>query len=232
MHSSFRAVNDRPKYAGESMATFDQLRDEYDRRAVPANIGDTVEGVRLGELDADVQDVLDNWDLGPVLGLQRVARLGLGLATAECLLLAMEPGETRDYVAFLSEVASAALSWIAENGDPPAMRVIVSDADEAKVIRQLVSDVTATLGSGHETSIRETAARVREFQDDPVDYRQTVVDDVQQYFHDVFIDTTWPRCPLHSNHPLWLHDGHWICEKDRIVVARLGELRAESGRQR
>lgn len=214
------------------MPTFDELRETYERTPFPTNIGDTIAGVRLGELDADVQDVFDNWDLGAVLGLQRVARLGLALATTERVLLAIEPGEARDYVIMLEKVARAALKWLAENGDPPATRVIVSDADEAEAIRLLISDVSATIGNGHDESIREIAAQVRTFRDDPADYRQTVVDDVQQYFHDVFIDTTWPRCPLHPNHPLWLHAGHWICEKDRVVVARLGELRAEGGRGR
>jgi hypothetical protein len=48
---------------------------------------------------------------------------------------------------------------------------------------------------------------------------------VQQYFHDLFIHTTWPSCPRHRRHPLWLHCEFWTCELDDVPIARLGELK-------
>ena len=103
---------------------------------------------------------------------------------------------------------------------------MVTDADEARVTRLLGIDVAATLGVAHEGLIREKAAWARQFRDELGAYTEKVVEDVQQYFHDCFIDTTWPRCPIHPNHPLWLHEGHWTCEGDGVIVARLGELRS------
>ena len=55
-------------------------------------------------------------------------------------------------------------------------------------------------------------------------YWEMVVEQVQEIFHDGFIHTTWPPCPRHHQHPLWLHGEYWMCEQDDVAVARLGEL--------
>jgi hypothetical protein len=51
---------------------------------------------------------------------------------------------------------------------------------------------------------------------------------VQQRLHDTFIHTTWPICPLHPQHPLWLdgdHDGAvWRCAQAGMDIAPLGSL--------
>jgi hypothetical protein len=60
----------------------------------------------------------------------------------------------------------------------------VTDADEARVVRLLSRDVASTLGPGHEGSIRDAAAKVRTFRDDPDHFVAKVVEDVQQEFHD------------------------------------------------
>jgi hypothetical protein len=52
------------------------------------------------------------------------------------------------------------------------------------------------------------------------------VDDVQQSFHDMFVDTTWPRCPDHPNHPVWYWEGWWRCERTEKAVAPFGGLAA------
>jgi hypothetical protein len=71
-----------------------------------------------------------------------------------------------------------------------------------------------------------TIARVGELLDfvDQIDIAQALVNDVQQQIHDEFIDVSWPRCPRHPNHPLWLVDRHWQCTRDKVTVAALGEL--------
>ena len=51
-----------------------------------------------------------------------------------------------------------------------------------------------------------------------------VVEDVQQRLVDEHIVTTWPGCPVHRRHPLWLGDGAWHCERDRRLIAPPGEL--------
>lgn len=103
----------------------------------------------------------------------------------------------------------------------------VSDADEARLVRLVLQDVACTVGPGHESAVHEAAARIRLFSNDAADFEQRVVDDVQQYLHDTFVDTTWPSCPHHPNHPLWYSEQWWRCERSGIRVAPLGELAAE-----
>jgi hypothetical protein len=102
---------------------------------------------------------------------------------------------------------------------------LVTDADEALVVARLSRDVATTIGAGHEARIRRAAAHVRPFRNEVDTYIAKVVEDVQQEFHDLFIDTSWPACPLHHRHPLWLRDGQWTCAESRVPVAPLGQLR-------
>jgi hypothetical protein len=76
------------------------------------------------------------------------------------------------------------------------------------VISRLTRDVVATLGNAHTCLVRETLAHVGSSlaPDDPA-FADAVVRDVQQRVHDEFIDTAWPRCPQHPNHPLWFCEG-------------------------
>lgn len=91
-----------------------------------------------------------------------------------------------------------------------------------RVMPLLLADVARTLGPTHRAYVLERAAEVRTFEiDDP---GAKLVDDVQQYAHDLFIDTTWPACPRHPNHPLRYRGGAWWCEADGVAVAPLGGL--------
>jgi hypothetical protein len=90
--------------------TLEALWAEYSRRPRPVHIGATVDGVRLGELDDEIQDVIGSLGMGPDLGLGRVARLGLAVADAERVLPAIPPGEKREYVALLAALGRAALA--------------------------------------------------------------------------------------------------------------------------
>jgi hypothetical protein len=67
------------------------------------------------------------------------------------------------------------------------------------------------------------AANAARFFDDPAELLSKVVEDVQQRLQDEFVDTTWPACPRHPNHPLECGDGIWNCPRGG-AVARLGEL--------
>lgn len=100
----------------------------------------------------------------------------------------------------------------------------VSAEDEERVVALIRKDVETTIGPGHDELIVEAAARHRLHVGDRVGYVDEVVDDVQQYFHDAFVDTTWPACPDHPNHPLWFSDGWWRCERVERPIARLGSL--------
>jgi len=66
--------------------------------------------------------------------------------------------------------------------------------------------------------------RVGSAEDPVAAYVDGVVDDVQQYFHAALVDTTWPACPHHPNHPLWFSDGWWRCERIEQPIVRLGSL--------
>jgi hypothetical protein len=65
---------------------------------------------------------------------------------------------------------------------------------------------------------------------DEDEFAMFVAEDVQQELHDTFEDTTWPACPEHGSHPLWLHrmgeDGpaNWCCPSTARSYGRLGEL--------
>ena len=100
----------------------------------------------------------------------------------------------------------------------------VTDSLQADMIQRLRHDAHATLGRDHAALMLAAADNARAFMDDAEQYVAKVVGDVQQRFHDEFVETSWPRCPRHRQHPLWYHSGAWVCEQDGIAVARLGEL--------
>jgi hypothetical protein len=90
------------------------------------------------------------------------------------------------------------------------------------VVPLLQRDIQATLGNAHRQLIEGVASDVDELGIE--DKAAKIVNDVQQYFHDSQLNTTWPTCPRHSKHPLWYRDGSWWCVEDGVAVARLGEL--------
>jgi hypothetical protein len=96
--------------------------------------------------------------------------------------------------------------------------------EREEVVPLLERDVSRTVGETYRSLVRDVAANVREL--DREDFGDKVVEDVQQYFHDCFVDTTWPACPRHETHPLWYRDGAWWCERDKVAISRLGELAA------
>jgi hypothetical protein len=93
----------------------------------------------------------------------------------------------------------------------------------ADVLTSLEVDVTRTLGDEYRHFVLHAAGDVRTREiNDPA---QKVVDDVQQRIHNEFIDTTWPACPRHGDHPLWYESGGWWCDRDKAQIAPLGGLR-------
>src|SRR5262245_54592644 len=93
----------------------------------------------------------------------------------------------------------------------------ISPAEERDVAARLCADAAATVGVGHEQSIAAAAAHRREFSYGAATYADDVADDVQQRMHDEHIDTSWPSCPRHPNHPMWIHRGVWCCDGDPIA---------------
>ena len=99
---------------------------------------------------------------------------------------------------------------------------LIPEDQYQRIIQLLGADVSATVAVDCDELIRGQATRLR-FVDGAV-YDDRVVAEVQQRLHDEFIDTTWPACPEHPNHPLWLADGWWRCETSGTAVAALGQL--------
>lgn len=99
---------------------------------------------------------------------------------------------------------------------------LVSDHDAADVVALLGRDIEATIGPDYLDLVREAARRQRQFVEERDTYIARVVDDVQQHVHDLFIDTTWPACPRHPNHPMWFENGWWVA--DGRPLAPLGGL--------
>ena len=101
----------------------------------------------------------------------------------------------------------------------------ISHADKDEAVELLLRDIEATIGKGYEDVVRSRAAELLTFLDDRAYYVEKLAEDIQQYFHDYRIDTEWPRCPLHPNHPLWLQRKHWECSGAKAVIAPLGSLK-------
>ena len=102
--------------------------------------------------------------------------------------------------------------------------MILTDAYVTDSLDQLRHDLRATGLSQHLGFVAARAAEVATFQDEPKRFVEKVVEDVQQRLQDEFIDTTWPACPRHPNHPLNYADGAWRCPRDGAPVAPLGGL--------
>lgn len=123
-----------------------------------------------------------------------------------------------------------------------------SKLDPDRTLRLLMKDAVSTLGEGVRAEVLAIAATVEELARElmlPVEaseygdaeegstleeaqqfYDRKVVDDFQQSVHDTFLDTTWPACPRHRNHPLWYGEDSqsWCCPRDGAALAPLGGL--------
>lgn len=94
----------------------------------------------------------------------------------------------------------------------------------AEAAALLEDDVTRTVGVGYRGRVARAAENLAAY---GFGDAEKLVGDVQQEFHDLYVDTTWPACPRHHRHPLWYHaDGWWWCEADGAALYRLGELPA------
>jgi hypothetical protein len=96
------------------MSRLDEVWAEFAHVPWPADIGDTVLGVRIGELDDDVLAVLSSYrGMGADLGQWRVAELGLALGELVRIVPNVASPELRRYVTQLADVARAALEDMA-----------------------------------------------------------------------------------------------------------------------
>ena len=102
------------------------------------------------------------------------------------------------------------------------------DASLAAQAGALKRDLTATVGARNAAVVDRHLRRLLPFHGgDAGTMAAKLTGDVQQELHDTFVDTTWPHCPAHPNHPLWFDEGAWRCTGGGGFVAPLGELDAE-----
>ena len=101
---------------------------------------------------------------------------------------------------------------------------VVSEADRDRIVQLIGRDVLATLGDGFDDIISEEASRLRLFACDRSAYEDEVVHAIQHDIHNAFVDTAWPACPHHPNHPLGCSGGWWRCDRLHRAVAPIGEL--------
>lgn len=115
---------------------------------------------------------------------------------------------------------------------PPGFTPVVLSAFAAR-LSLLEQDIASTIGEAYRHEVGTLAENAGLFPS-AEHFVEKVVEDVQQVFMDTFVDTTWPSCPRHPNHPLWFHDDAWYCDRDGVALAELGGLAAigagETGR--
>lgn len=125
------------------------------------------------------------------------------------------PDWARRWVADLA----ATLGWSDEQADE-----YIRVPDE--VLRPLVADLTATLGWSQELAeefVRENACSW----ESGVPRLVVLAENVQKHVHDGWVDTSWPACPEHQSHPMWLSrtlPPIWTCPSTGKTVCALGEL--------
>jgi hypothetical protein len=108
--------------------------------------------------------------------------------------------------------------------------LVIEDAASA-----ILADVKATGRLGADTtdavqSMAENLAVIEFYGEEPPDaFAMALAEDVQQWLHDTFQDTSWPHCPDHPNYPLWLDskDGdrpRWRCPATGGLFGPLGRI--------
>jgi hypothetical protein len=125
--------------------------------------------------------------------------------------------------------------WDEGSSQPSTRREVVAalahHPDKANILRLLVSDLQSTLywpRPEAEGFVLETVGVTLDFLDEEEwPFVGRVIENVQQRMHVEFIDTTWPTCPDHGRHPLWLSrepPWRWTCTATSLSIP-LGQLK-------
>ena len=116
-----------------------------------------------------------------------------------------------------------------------------TDAQVSDVVERLSRDLRSTGMASYLYLVGREVAHARELfdhpnffmaKDDPRRFEwfeEKIVEDVQQDILDSII--VWPPCPHHPNHPLWYHDGNWVCEQEQVSIATVGALPGQRVRE-
>lgn len=158
------------------------------------------------------------YDGAPAQGLAMMIDMALSAAATEQDILDILSWGNRELHATRRPVARSIMVLYEP---PPAPEF--ADPNIVAGLNALRRDLSATGHADRVAWVNIAAAHAAEYVDDPVDLVRKVVDDVQQRLQDEFVDTTWPACPRHPNHPLEYEAGVWRCPRDG-EIARLGAL--------
>jgi hypothetical protein len=158
------------------------------------------------------------FDGAPAQGLAVMLDAALAAADTEQDILDWLSWGNRERHEALRPVARSIMSLYTP---PPVPRF--TDPNIVAALDALRRDLAATGLSDRLPWVDLEAARAAELVDDGAELVRKVVEDVQQRLQDEFVDTTWPACPRHPNHPLNYVDGAWHCPRGG-EVARVGEL--------
>jgi hypothetical protein len=113
--------------------------------------------------------------------------------------------------------------WIADEFDAALSGKVEELPSE--VIGPIAADLVATLGYTPEEARRVVqSVGSGQYGDQGV---TSVAEVIQQWLHDTFLDTTWPQCPEHRRHPLWLNEDVppiWTCDETQQPICALGQL--------
>jgi hypothetical protein len=111
----------------------------------------------------------------------------------------------------------------------------MSGASEAEAaVEGLVRDMLSTLPWTRERvdrMVQFEARVVGEVDHERGTFAWWLVEHIQADIHHEG-ESTWPTCPQHRSHPLWLRyedhpDFWWVCRSDDIPIAQLGRLPSE-----
>ena len=138
-------------------------------------------------------------------------------------LLPFKEADRPKVYALLERVQAKFDAFVLERINESAREYLDKAADCVfdKTVCLLADDVANTLGQQHVAIVWSFAGQFRD--SSPPDSVRQCIAEVQQYFQDTFVDTTWPACPVHPNHALDFVEGEWRCPRGAFA-APLGEL--------
>lgn len=155
----------------------------------------------------------------PARGLAMMLDVALGAAATEQDMVDLLSWGNGDLHATLRPVARSIVALYVRQPAP----ALLANPAVAVGLDALRRDLGTTGHADRVEWVHVAAVNAAEFVDEPSDLVGRVVEDVQQRLQDEFVDTTWPACPRHPNHPLEYVAGAWHCPRGG-EIARLGVL--------
>ena len=130
--------------------------------------------------------------------------------------MTQEPGRSQTHCPkrpglILHPMTSPTLQIVDQDGSHDEVYAILArHPDVTSAFDLMVQDMVSTLGwTVAEASafvVGEAAVLLGEIDRPGFVLEWVVMENVQQRMHDEFIHTSWPECPAHGGHPLWLSE--------------------------